>query len=437
MSEEFALRPYQEVMVERHLSLLATRGVSCDCSETGVGKTAVAMSVAKKLEVLPVIVVCPKTLKSHWRMWAKELGFQKGQVAVAGWEETKLGKYPQVYNRTQGWFEGVPHPREILIIFDEAHRAKSHKSQNSYMVRAAVQSGAYLYLISATLVQSTLDLGGLAYPLKLISSPRLWFPFAQQFGAGLNQFSSYHDFASPAQLKQLHLLLDSLRVRVCKRDITTRTLCLNQVDLIDSGHLKEINQMYDDLQKKIAELKAKEASAADEMVIRLRARQHIELAKVSTFVEEAVKHLQEGAKVCLFFNFTGSVEEAVRQFDILKYTARSITGQTPLADRESHIQAFNKGFLHVLILNIQAGSEGISLHDTTGEYPRVSLISPPESATTLVQAMGRIDRIGSVTVGLNRVIFIAGTAEEAVYNNVRRKINKLNTISDGDMAVRL
>lgn len=431
------LRPYQELMVARHLILLQKRGVSCDRSETGVGKTPTAMAVAEVLGASPIIIVCPKTLKSHWLMWARAFNFKKGEVLIFGWEEAKLGSHPSVYNKTQGWFRGVPSAQKPLIIFDEAHRSKSFRSQNSQMVQAARKSGAYLYLISATLIQSSLDLGGLAFPLGLIKHQPDWFAFARAHGAGLNHFNAYHDFASPAQLLELHKLLDSIGVRVRKREITEQTLCLTQVDLLDSEHVKEINQIYDDLVKQLSELEIKKARAADEMVVRLRARQAAELAKVSTFVGEALKHLEEGAKVVLFLNFNASVTEALRQFEFAKYTAREITGATSLPDRDAHIKEFNSGFLHVLVCNIQAGGEGISLHDTDGQYPRVALISPPESATILVQALGRIDRIGSVTVGLNRIIFIARTAEQAVYWNVRRKINKLSTLLDGDMAVKL
>jgi superfamily II DNA or RNA helicase len=436
MLTAFELREYQKLMVERHLSLLKVRGITCDRSETGTGKTPVAMAVAAGSGATTVMVVCPKTLKSHWTMWAREYGFEKGDVGIAGWEEVKLGKFPHIYNKVQGWFRGErKEPGSVLIIFDEAHRSKSFKSQNAKMVRMASTSGAWLYLISATLIQSTLDLSGLAFPLRLIAQQSYWFPFAQKFGAGLNAFNAYNDFAAPHQLAALHQMLDQISVRVRKRDVVEKEMCITQVDLVDSANLKEIAKVYEGLAEKVAALEGQKNAAQQIIVERLRARQAAELLKVPVFVAEALRHLEEGSKVALFFNFQESVNEACRQFEIANYTVRSITGATPLKDRGSHIKEFNTGYLHVLVMNIQAGGEGISLHDTTGEYPRVCLLSPPESAGVLVQALGRIDRVGAVTIGLNRILFVARTAEELVYYNVRHKINRLSTLNDGDLAV--
>ena len=82
------------------------------------------------------------------------------------------------------------------------------------------------------------------------------------------------------------------------------------------------------------------------------------------------------------------------------------TGQTTLVNRDLAINAFNFGLSRVLVLNIAAGGEGISLHDQDGQYPRVGLLSIPESSTHLIQALGRNDRVGAKSVGLNRILFV-------------------------------
>ena len=112
-----------------------------------------------------------------------------------------------------------------------------------------------------------------------------------------------------------------------------------------------------------------------------------------------------------------------------------ITGQTRLKDRDFAIWDFNFGHSNVLVLNIAAGGEGISLHDQDGKYPRAALLSIPESSTTLIQALGRNDRVGARSVGLNRILFCAGTMEETVYENLAGKIRDIELINDGDLAV--
>jgi superfamily II DNA or RNA helicase len=113
-----------------------------------------------------------------------------------------------------------------------------------------------------------------------------------------------------------------------------------------------------------------------------------------------------------------------------------LTGETSAKDREKVLEDFNFGNLDVLAGNIGCMSEGISLHDQDGEKPRVALISPPESATVLQQALGRVGgRLGSKSVGLNRILFCAGTVEETVYDHVQAKIAKIEDLNDGDLAL--
>lgn len=83
---------------------------------------------------------------------------------------------------------------------------------------------------------------------------------------------------------------------------------------------------------------------------------------------------------------------------------------------------------------ISAGGVGISLHDQTGDAPRVSIISPGFSAVELRQALGRIHRSGGKSPARQYIVFAGGTIEDSVRNAVRNKLNKLDLLNDGDMS---
>ena len=421
-------------MVNVHKALLTRRGVTSDRSETGVGKTPTILQAAKDLEV-PFAVICPKTLISHWRRWCRLL--ELTPVTIVGWEQAKFGNAPRLYDpKNPGikWLKEFPKTK-VLLIFDEAHRAKSKKTQNSKMVARASEEGHWIALLSATLVQSPLDLLGLAYPLRLVQRPHDAFRYGKRFGVGLNAWNGYADLSTVSQRRELHGELNKVGVRVRKADIC-ETMCVHRVDLIDSEEAAAVRGIYEQLEIDIEVLHAKRSGAIEEITKRLRARQAAELAKVPIFVGEALKHLEEGSRVAIFLCFQASIDAAVVMLkDQLGQAPGVITGQTGLKDRGAAIEAFNFGETKTLVLNIAAGGEGISLHDQDGRYPRVGLLSIPESSTHLIQALGRNDRVGAKSVGLNRILFVAGTMEEKVYENLSGKIRNIDQINDGDLSV--
>jgi len=415
---------------------LHKRMMAVDSSQTGTGKTVSCILTLGKFGV-PFVVCCPKSIISHWRRWIEAFALSHLCLGVYGWEALKLGKYPQIYNGQGVWFERAREKR--VVVFDEAHRAKSHKTLASRMLRAASEKGIYLVLLSATLIQSVLDLSGLAYPLKLITSQASWYPFARGFGARLHpHWRGYDDNSDAADWRRLYALLDPIRVRTLRSEVTTIVPVLTQVDLLDCGALAEIRAMYEDIASEVRALEALESSAMQIITARLRGRQKIELLKVPLFVQEVLRHLGEpGTKVAVFLNFAASLAAMSQQLSEKDVPCGTIEGSVNERERAIALEAFNApGSMRVLLLNCQAGSEGISLHDTTpgGKSPRVALISPPESATVLIQASGRIGgRAGGSSVGLNRILFVAGTVEERVYDNVARKLNRLETLNDGEL----
>jgi superfamily II DNA or RNA helicase len=424
--------------VDRMLDLLYHRMTVADSSDTGTGKTATALEVARRFG-LPFVVICPKNVKSHWWGWVEEFSRQPDMprvMGVLGWEEAKLGKSPLVYSDGL-WFAGN-RDEKYLVIFDEAHRSKSHRTQNARMVRAASEQGIYMVLLSASLIQSCLDLSGLALPLKLIQRQSYWFPFARTFGARLHpRFGGYDDASTRKQQLALGTLLDRVRVRTRREEIAGVLSCINQADLIDSSQLREIRAAYAELDARVNELEALKASALQIVTERLRGRMAIELLKTPLFVEQALEHIEAGNKVALFYNFSESVRATAEALKAASVPYGTITGETPGKNREEAIAGFNApglGSLRALVLNIQCGSEGLNLQDTHGNWPRIALLSPPESSSVLVQACGRIGgRIGAKSTGLNRILFVARTVEEQVHKNVRAKIDRLDRLNDSDL----
>ena len=427
------LYPHQIPMKERHVALLKSRGVTSDRSETGVGKTPAILAAAKELGT-SFAVVCPKTLISHWKRWCGLMELKP--MTIIGWEACKLGKSPRLYNpKNPGrkWLAEWP-DAQVLVIFDEAHRAKSKKSLNSRMVTQAAEEGHALALLSATLIQNPLDLLGLAYPLKLIGAPHHAYKYGQRYGVGINSWGGYEDFSTRAQKLALYQELDKVGLRIKKSEVCP-TMCIHRSDLIDSDRAAEVRGIYEELEREIAELHTKKASALEEITKRLHARQAAELAKVPLFVEEALLHLEEGARVTIFLCFTASIEAAKTLLHEKGHLCGVVTGQTGLSERDSVIERYNFGDLNIIVANIACFGEGVSLHDQDGRYPRVGLLSIPESSTHLIQALGRNDRVGAKSVGLNRILFCAGTIEERVFNNLASKIADIETINDADLGV--
>ena len=108
-----------------------------------------------------------------------------------------------------------------------------------------------------------------------------------------------------------------------------------------------------------------------------------------------------------------------------------IWGQQTLEDRNKNINDFNSDKSNIIICNIKSGGVGISLHDTIGKYPRVSLISPSYSAQDILQVLGRIHRANSKTPVEQYILYCKNTVEEKICENMKEKIINISSLNDG------
>jgi superfamily II DNA or RNA helicase len=199
---------------------------------------------------------------------------------------------------------------------------------------------------------------------------------------------------------------------------------------MDEEATKRINKIYNDMEKELKRLeKIKKGDGESELVIQLRARQEIELIKVPLFVDMIEEAIEQGFSVAVFINFTETLNALATRLN----TNCVFDGKTPDKVRDKNVELFQVDDQRVILINVQSGGAGLSLHDLNGKYPRMSIISPTYSPVHMRQALGRIWRDDAKTKCVQRIVCVANTIEETVCRNVQQKLDNLDMLNDGDL----
>ena len=413
------LFPFQHAGHDELYRILSKNKVALEASGTGYGKTVVACLVAKKLN-LPIAVVCPKTIIPDWERTAQACGVKT--FFIKNPEKVKSPAFDfggwLVKNRKYKW----KLPPKCLFIWDEVHRCKNWKTQNSKMLTALTRTDCRVLMMSATIATSPMDMYAVGMVLGFHDGSSDWFHWMHQHGVRRGTFG----FEFKGGVKALKRLHEKLFPDHGHRELTTDIpgFPKNQIKAlsVETGKTKQIQAALDELS-----LIRKEDMALP-IVDQLRARQTVELMKVPAITELARDYLNTGNSVAVFLNFT----ESIRQLANNLGTPCLVTGDQSADERTLNIELFQTNHEKVIICQIQCGGVGISLHDTRGR-PRVALVSPSYSAVDLVQALGRINRVGSKSPAVQRIVIAAGTIEENVKKKVEAKIDNLNKLLDSDL----
>ena len=163
----------------------------------------------------------------------------------------------------------------------------------------------------------------------------------------------------------------------------------------------------------------KKRNAKDVIVDILRARQYVEMLKVTHFIERTNDLLREGKSVVAFLNFRESIDMFREAFP----DSGVIIGAQK--DRDQQLDDWAADKKRVIAVSAQAGGTGISLHDQNGTYPRVALISPTFSVQVYKQVLGRCYRAGMKTDLTQIIMVAANTIEEYVHKKCMEGVGNM------------
>jgi Helicase conserved C-terminal domain len=452
VSAKVALFPPQETHVDRLVKSIFQNGFASDYSGTGTGKTYCGAAIIKAVNAKRVIVICPKIVMPSWRNVLAMFGVQN--VTVINYEKIARGNTPHgsyrkcIDPRTQTEEEmfhfDLVNNDDAFVVLDESHKCKGYKSLNSELLISCKRDGIKYLTLSATQALSPLDM------------------FVYGWCIGEHSFKDFHAWAITCgahwTTQGYHMTIDTsspvarqkmaeLHHTLMNRGIVSRMKAEDFGNLFPDNHINaevfdmgangdKMKRVYDQMEYELAMLSERQYSDHIFAII-TRARRNAELLKVPTFVELAIAQVREGKSVCIFVNFTETLESIYKKLaaEFGENQIAVVKGGQKDKARELEIQAFQDNLKKIIICNMAAGGVGVSFHDLSGKHPRVSLISPNYSGIQFVQALGRIHRAGGLSTCYQFIVFCAGTIEEEICIKIKAKLENLDALNDGDLSI--
>lgn len=449
------LLAYQESHVVRIINTLLTHYVALDASDTGVGKTYIAAAVCKELDRKPIII-CPKTLIFNW-ITVLEL-FQVEHYDIVNYETIKNGKtycndnyktrksspFVSIVDPAPGAQVKIIHdwdvPKDAIIIFDEAHRCKDPSTDNGKLIlstKRLISNKIPVLLLSATICEKVVDMKIPFYLFGFIPNMRAYkahitnvkakYPNlrARRNGTKADRVVEEENLQSMILYEEIKEYTSRIRIKDLGDKFPSNQWCAQQFFAEEADKIAEAYAEIAELMKKLKEEPGK--GHLGEIV---KLKQEIEFKKVPIFIEQAQLYLDEGKSVIIFVNYLKSLAIISDELAI----RCKIYGDQTMEERQEAIELFQSNQERIIICQIRAGGVGISLHDLHGGHPRVTLINYPDSASNLLQALGRAPRSGAKTPVLQRIIFVANVEyEKKIMQNINRKLTNISAINDGDL----
>ena len=427
------LFPYQVEHTDTLVDAIKLYGSAKDGSDTGTGKTVVALTVAQRLGLSP-FVICPKAVVPSWTEWAESFGFT--DFTVINYEKLRAGttKFYKKKSAYKGQFLKIK-PDSHIIIFDEDHRCKGYKSENSKLMVAAKSMDFPTLCLGATSCTNPIEMRALGYVLDMHNNSN-WWNWCLKNGCKKGTFGGLVFRGWNTVLKGFHDHIygsgRGSRIRIADLPSGSFPETLIVADGYDVKGSSYITGLYDDLKVSIRDIENKINTDDSALTLQLRARQEIELVKVPIFESLAKDAIECGHSVVIFVNFRDTMEALTKRLS----TAADISfvyGAQDSFTRDLEVKRFQKNETRICICMTQAGGTGLSLHDEHGDHPRVSLISPSFSAIDLRQALGRVHRATGKSPSIQKIVFANDTIEMGVCKAVREKLNNIDLINDDEM----
>jgi len=330
-------------------------------------------------------------------------------------------------------------PKDTLIIFDEAHKCKNFETINFRLLKGMYNNCVQkmkikMILLSATICDKIECFNSFGVIFNFYDTPKKYtFWMNKQKNAREIRWKQYfleNKVAPSDKEKEIIIIHENLFPRFASRmKISNLKEVFSNNDIIAQSYYsensEEIQECYDIIKQAYINLHDKELRASALAAI-IKCRMKIEMLKIPIILDTIEEALDKNFSVVVFLNYRESLYTIAHYFDC----GCLIHGGQTLEERTDSIENFQNNNEQLIICNILAGGVGLSLHDTHGDHPRMSIISPTWSGQDTQQALGRIHRANGKTPTIQKIIYVAETYEEHVCELMKEKLINITGIND-------
>jgi len=429
-----SLLPYQPRAVQAICHAIVSHGAAADASDTGLGKTYVALAACRELKVHPGIV-CKLAGIATWKEVCAI--FDITPQFIVNWENAKGSRFRYVKRQQRPFGRGYQYtwqvPKDTMLIFDEAHLSNNPGTHNHNLHQAA--KGHPSISISATFADKSAKLRGITNLLGIFTPEQfdIWLESRGYFETRDEVYASVSEIDNMRELNKI--IFPEYGARLAYTDPDVKRYfpdSITQTLVVSLGEKKTNRQnvLYSQMIAKAQELR-QAGKQAESLVAALRYRQATELLKADSLVDIAKDFAYQGKSVCLFVNFRETMAYIAKRLNTrcLVFGDQERLGLS----RSKVIKDFQDNKEKIIVLMMQAGGASISLHDLHGGHQRVSLICPTYRPIDLKQVLGRTYRANSKTPPIMKLVYAANTIERQVAHVVNSKLDNISALNDGDL----
>ena len=440
---EFTLRPYQKEDAE----FLSTLETGACFNEQRTGKTPTMLEVCFLKNCKKVIIVCPKSAIPQWKTeyenWLRRpcisaIGtkIQKEQ-AVLNWQHGLIISYDSLKKtaKSEGLIGLVLKQNPDMVILDEAHTIKNPKSANAKAAFALMKIPNRFVVTATPAHGKPEEIFSLLHFIKPKQYPSYW-SFINNYFQTKQRYVATHSFKEITGFKfgkELQLLSE---LKTCSTQRKRKEVMAWLPE-------KDYQKIFlEPTPKQLKCLKELEMFYETEHVITqstldrlIRYRQLcldprlLGIKSSSPKVEWLKEFLEENTEksIIIFSKFT-SFLKLLRE-DLQNIEVGCIIGDTSVTQRASLVKAFQNKSLKVLLINIDAGKEALTLDSAditifTDKYPPYGDIAQAEDrfvATTKDKA----DKEHTIYE-----LILKGTYDEELYELVNIRASSTDVINN-------
>ena len=447
--------PFQKTAaLELADKLLKERGALLQAG-TGVGKTYITAQALKQViptllkseapdTPFPVLWIGPAATMIQTQRVLKSYGIAQYVMTLSysALTSPKTGGAMFYQTRTEvtyGQEQIVYDWRECmlprLVVFDECQALKNEESTRTAIARGLPDSVKRLF-ISATPYQRVCEARTVMVGVGMRSEYNV-LPLSQGTAPSvMRSLATYGNTAaySPKAMEKVKGVMQPYTVNV--KGIRFKHKAHTECVLINFQRSEErdaYNNAYNEYLEELFRLRGQTGHGilAARLVAMQKFRQKAEEIRSPIVAGRAHNAIQEGSQVIIASNFKNMLRGAWQAL-----TKRSnydpdrigfVTGGQTAEQRQRHVDEFQAGKRDVMLLTMQAGGVGISLHHEQDEArPRHIILPPTWSAIDLIQCLGRSHRITSRSNTLQEVLWYRDTIEERVAAVVENKVKCIN-----------